>query len=105
MLQDFGFDVAHTGSQKSSLFPWDNAGGSSSTEGFGMPGSDHIHIDHVDVRIRGSSLGRRDSSLVPSQLESLVGGSGFSPAPIRKDFQTLGDDYAFEGKTLYPSPQ
>ncbi|KAG6890416.1 hypothetical protein C0995_008770 [Termitomyces sp. Mi166 len=94
---EFGTQNADLGSQKSSMFPWDNAGGSSSSGVFGMPESDHnTLLDHVEVRMRGSSQSRRDSSLVPSQVGSLMGGLGFSPAGIKRP-QVLDEDYAFEG--------
>ncbi|KAG6911973.1 hypothetical protein DXG01_000221 [Tephrocybe rancida] len=95
---DFGTQIGDPGSQKSSMFPWDNAGGSSSSGAFGMPGSDHnVPVDHVEIRMRGSSQSRRDSSLVPSQVGSLAGGPGFSPAPIKRASQIVDEeDYAFE---------
>ncbi|RDB28700.1 hypothetical protein Hypma_015537 [Hypsizygus marmoreus] len=100
VFADLGFDLGiqkpMTGSQKSSLFPWDNAGGSSSSGAFGMPGSDEIRAEHVEIRLRGSSHSRRDSSLVPSQVGSFAGGPGLSPAPIRHGSQVAGEDYAFE---------
>ncbi|KAF8078636.1 Rec8 like protein-domain-containing protein [Lyophyllum atratum] len=96
---DLGTRNMEFGSQKSSLFPWDNAGGSSSSGmyGPGMPGSDtNLHVDHVEIRLRGSSRSRRDSSLVPSQMGSLAGGPGFSPALVPRESQVLGEDYAFD---------
>lgn len=95
------------GSQRSSLFPWDNAGGSTSSGAFEMPGSNDLHIDAVEVRLRGSSQSHRDSSLIPSQAGSLAGGPGFSPAPIRRG-SYLGEDYAFDGKaftSIWMSPR
>ncbi|GLB36139.1 putative N terminus of Rad21 / Rec8 like protein [Lyophyllum shimeji] len=75
----------------------DLASGSSSSGAFGMPGSDtNLHIDHVEIRMRGSSESRRGSSLVPSQVGSLAGGPGFLPAPMKRVSQMLGEDYAFE---------
>ncbi|KAJ7293565.1 hypothetical protein C8J57DRAFT_1269366 [Mycena rebaudengoi] len=94
------FDIAPlqpvSGSQKSSLFPWDNAGGaSSSVGGFGpLGGSDQISVDRAEVKMRGSSLSRRESSLVPSQAGS-VGGLDLS-SPFRKNSQGFGEDYAFD---------
>ncbi|KAJ2920204.1 hypothetical protein MD484_g235, partial [Candolleomyces efflorescens] len=81
------------GSQKSSLFPWDNAGGPSSSSAnapFGV--DDNIPIDHVEIRLRGSSRSRR-SSVAPSQSGLAAGGVGFSPivqgtpAPINADYE------------------
>ncbi|KAF9456189.1 Rec8 like protein-domain-containing protein [Collybia nuda] len=101
LLQNFDFGVDLVGSQKSSLFPWDNAGGCSSNGTFGVHGSNRTYFtDRADMKLRESSLGRRDSSsLVPSQLESLVSGQGFSPAPIRKFSQFLDEDYMLEANT------
>ncbi|KAJ7071043.1 Rec8 like protein-domain-containing protein [Mycena amicta] len=80
-----------SGSQRSSLFPWDNAGGGSSSAGGGPMGSDHVSIDRADVKMRGGSLSRRESSLVPSQAGS-VDGLQISV----KSSQMVGEDYAFE---------
>ncbi|KAG6868589.1 hypothetical protein C0993_000615 [Termitomyces sp. T159_Od127] len=94
---EFGTHIADLGSQKSSMFPWDNAGGSSSSGAFGIAESDHnTPLDFIDTRIRGSSQSRRDSSLVPSQGGSLTGDPGLSPAGVKKS-QVLDEDYAFEG--------
>jgi len=94
------FDIAAqlpaSGSQRSSLFPWDNAGGgSSSAAEFGPMGSDRISVDRADIRMRGSSLTRRDSSLAPSQSGSALDGLEFSPG-FAKSSQALGEDYAFD---------
>ncbi|KAH7910942.1 Rec8 like protein-domain-containing protein [Hygrophoropsis aurantiaca] len=71
------------GSQRSALFPWDNAGNSSSVSG-GMPGtnrksSDRLSVDRAETRIRGSSFSRRGSSVVASQI-SFPGALGESPS-------------------------
>ncbi|KAJ7038216.1 Rec8 like protein-domain-containing protein [Mycena alexandri] len=94
------FDIAPplpaSGSQRSSLFPWDNAGGgSSSGPEVGPMGSDRISVDRADVRMRGSSLSRRESSLVPSQNGSALDALEFSPR-LAKSSQALGEDYAFD---------
>ncbi|KAJ6575101.1 hypothetical protein B0H19DRAFT_1254715 [Mycena capillaripes] len=93
------FDIAPlppSGSQRSSLFPWDNAGGgSSSAADFAPMGSDRISVDRADIRMRGSSLSRRDSSLVPSQNGSVADGLEFSPG-FAKSSQAFGEDYAFD---------
>ncbi|KAF6766048.1 Rec8 like protein-domain-containing protein [Ephemerocybe angulata] len=71
------------GSQRSSLFPWDNAGPSSSSANPGL-GDDindnNIPIDHVEIRLRGSSRSRK-SFVAPSQVGG-VAGPGFSPIVI-----------------------
>ncbi|KAJ7103545.1 Rec8 like protein-domain-containing protein [Mycena belliarum] len=99
------FDIAPqappSGSQRSSLFPWDNAGGASSSVGGGPLGSDHISVDRAEVRMRGSSLSRRDSSLVPSQTGSVVEALEFSP---NKGSLGVGEDYAFDGTILITLP-
>ncbi|KAF5317844.1 hypothetical protein D9611_014732 [Ephemerocybe angulata] len=87
-------DSGGPGSQRSSLFPWDNAGPSSSSANPGL-GDDindnNIPIDHVEIRLRGSSRSRK-SSVAPSQVGG-VAGPGFSPivingtpAPMDVDF-------------------
>ena len=81
------------GSQKS-MFPWDNAGASSSVVGHIF--SDQPDFAHVDVRLRSGSLSRKGSPLskgspMPrrSRSGSLIGGispavhisRGFDPDP------------------------
>ncbi|KAF9044550.1 hypothetical protein BDZ89DRAFT_1059027 [Hymenopellis radicata] len=94
----FGLDVEEPGSQsqsqKSSLFPWDNAGFLSSSSGVGLPegGSDRVNVERADVRIRGSSVSRtREDSLVPSQS-----GSGVAMSPGFDKGLQMGEDYRFE---------
>lgn len=89
---------SHGGSQRSGLFPWDHAGISSSS---GMPvgiGSDKIHFnDHVEVRMRGSSLtrSRRGSSVVGSIAPV---GTIASPASFKGSVGELaGVDVEFDG--------
>lgn len=93
------------GSQRSSLFPWDNAGASSSNGNAadaGLPGSENF-VDHVDVRLRSNSLSHRDSSIVPSQRGSiLIGGIGFSPVLSGRGSQVIGElDFAFDGVFIF----
>ncbi|KAJ3909511.1 Rec8 like protein-domain-containing protein [Lentinula edodes] len=99
---NFSFDLGslgrQEGSQRSSLFPWDNAGAgpSSSVDAFGG-GSDRVSIDRAEIRIRGSSFSRRESSLVPSQNGS-TGIRGISPGDIRiRGSQVIGEDFVFSG--------
>ena len=83
------------GSQRSSLFPWDNAGASSSNGNVadaGFPGSENF-VDHVDVRLRSSSLSHH-SPIIPSVA---IGSIGFSPVPSGKGSQVFGEDFAFDG--------
>ena len=87
------------GSQRSSLFPWDNAGASSSNGNAAdavLPGSENF-IDHVDVRLRSNSLSHQ-SPIVPSIATV---GIGFSPVPSGRGSQVFGEDFAFDGN-LYP---
>ncbi|EPT04358.1 hypothetical protein FOMPIDRAFT_1058151 [Fomitopsis schrenkii] len=53
-----------SGSQRSALFPWDNAGASSSAAG-GPLGSARGSIARADTRLRGSSLSSRHASPLP----------------------------------------
>ena len=90
-----------SGSHKSSLFPWDNAGLSSSVTGapFEM-GSDRISIGQVDVRLKDASVGRssgREGSLAPSQLNSGPGTLGFSPKAMGSH---INDSFEFDGREL-----
>ena len=83
------------GSQRSSLFPWDNAGASSSNGNAadgGLPGSENL-VDHVDVRLRSNSLSHH-SPIVPSIATA---GIGFSPIPSGRGSQVFGEDFAFDG--------
>ncbi|KAH7883571.1 hypothetical protein F5I97DRAFT_1537861 [Phlebopus sp. FC_14] len=85
------------GSQRSSLFPWDNAGISSSVTGEALElntrNFDVVNVDQADVRLRGSSASRRGSSL-PSHPGSLQPGVG-SPAVFLGSTQP-DDDFAFD---------
>lgn len=84
------------GSQKSSLLPWDNAGiGSSSSVAGGTFGSDNIPVDHVEIKMRGSSMSRRGSSLAPSLPPG--SGPGLSPAPLGVVHASDDDIMPFEG--------
>ncbi len=95
----FGIDPSPeeppTQSQRSSLFPWDNAGVFSSSSGGGglADGSDRISVDRADIRMRGSSVSRRESSLIPSASAT---GLGLSPSVADRGSQ-VGADYRFEG--------
>ena len=59
-------------------------------------GSDRISVDRAEIKIRGSSLSRRESSLVPSHGGSAVDALEFSPG-LPKSSQVVGEDYAFDG--------
>ena len=86
-------------SQRSSLFPWDNAGASSSNGNAadaGFPGSENF-VDHVDVRLRSNSLSHH-SPIVPSIA---TGGIGFSPVPSGRGSQVFGEDFVFDGDLSY----
>ncbi|KII94383.1 hypothetical protein PLICRDRAFT_425757 [Plicaturopsis crispa FD-325 SS-3] len=100
----FGYEPVGTqevqGSQRSSLFPWDHAGASSSDgAAFDIPGSGsaRISIDRAEVRLRRSRSGsRRASSIVPSHIGSGMGGVAFSPATLGKGSQLDGEDFVFD---------
>ncbi|KAJ3863071.1 Rec8 like protein-domain-containing protein [Lentinula novae-zelandiae] len=105
---NFSFDLGslgrQEGSQRSSLFPWDNAGAgpSSSVDAFGG-GSDRVSIDRAEIRIRGSSFSRRESSLVPSQNGS-TGIRGISPGDIGiRGSQVIGEDFTMNTNTQIDS--
>lgn len=96
---EFGLDIVQGSlSQRSALFPWDNAGGSSSVSGavfLGRHSSDKISVDHAETRLRGSSLSRRGSS-IPSQQGDVFGGAGgFLASP-----QIIDDDFVFNGTSI-----
>ncbi|KAF8274080.1 Rec8 like protein-domain-containing protein [Lactarius quietus] len=88
-----------TDSQKSSLFPWDNAGLSSSAAGAPFDiGSDRISIGHDELRLKDTSAGRnsgRESSLVPSQNSGPVT-FGFSPGTFGKTGSQINDSFEFD---------
>ena len=90
----------NTDSQKSSLFPWDNAGLSSSAAGVPFDiGSDRISIGHDDHRLKDISTGRnsgRENSLVPSQNSGPVT-FGFSPGAFGKTGSQINDSFEFDG--------
>lgn len=96
----------NSGSQRSSLFPWDNAAGSSSTNGaVGHPGSvgDRMSLDNADVRVRGprdSQNGSGAGSPLPhSRAGSLTGiNVGISSGRFSARNSVLGgEDFQFEG--------
>jgi hypothetical protein len=91
-----------SGSHKSSLFPWDNAGISSSVAGapFEM-GSDRLSLGQDDVRLKDGSVGRssgREGSLVPSHLNSGPGTLGLSPRTFEKIGSHINDSFEFDGR-------
>ena len=95
-------DAAH-GSQRSSLFPWDNAGPSSSVMNgpYSIPEGDPV-VDEIDVRLRSSSLSRRESPLPPSRGGSLQLAPGFGFSPAQTGQNLFGEDFAFDGKKVAP---
>ena len=82
-------------SQKTSFFPWDHAGSSSSVDvGFAFGGSDIV--PEADVRLRSRSLSQpRAGSLVPSRRGSVT--SGLSPVISMHGSQLLDEDFVFDG--------
>lgn len=97
-LDDFGNMRGSGGSQRS-LFPWDNAGPSSSSRNAATPDIDNP-IEQVNIRLRSESpTSRREGSLPQSQRTSIVGGLTFSPMiGKRGGSQIMGEDFAFHGK-------
>lgn len=91
----------NSGSQRTSLFPWDNAGGTggpSSSSGQEAFAGDEVPIDHVEIRLRGSSRSRRSSVAPPSQQGgSVIAGHGFSPI-INETPAGMDVDYEFNGE-------
>ena len=97
-----GFDDADfmnpsSGTQRSAFFPWDNAGGSSSADGFAsLHGNSDIQtLENADIRLSRSRSGslKNSFSLTLSQSGSMTGfSSRFSPG-------ITGDDFRFEGKS------
>ena len=85
-------------SQRTALFPWDMAGGSSSVSaregGIQLHTNDGMSVEHADARLRGSSASRRGSSLpsLPGNLQAVAG----SPAVILPTIQS-DDDFVFNG--------
>ena len=105
--QNLGFDLGPretaNGSQRSSLFPWDNAGPSSSTGNGAFPIiGDEQAVVPVDIRMRSSSVSRRDSPLAPSlrgRLPPQNITAGLSPTAAGRNVQIFGEDFAFDGNT------
>lgn len=86
-------------SKPSGLFPWDHAGHGSSVfgqdeGGFRLQDIDKMIVDHAETRLDGSSLIRRDSSIL-SRHGSLRP-SIESPVVAFQSFQ-MDDDFAFDG--------
>jgi len=99
-LEDFDKVGGSAGSQRTSLFPWDNAGASSSGGGNDAdPDIDHP-IEPVNVTLLGSVNSRRESSLAPSQRGSVVGGLTFSPLIGKGGSQIMEEDFAFDGEAI-----
>jgi hypothetical protein len=79
------------------MFPWDNAGASSSAGGHMF--NDVVDFAQVDIRLRSSSLSRKGSPLqrgspLPRRSRSgsvLVGIGGFSPTGARGTQNVDGD--------------
>ncbi|ESK86634.1 rad21 rec8 n terminal domain protein [Moniliophthora roreri MCA 2997] len=96
---NFSFDLSSneklTGSQLSSLFPWDNAGAdiSSSVGGAFGGGSERVAFDPAEVKIRGSSVSKREGSLPLSQNGSITAARGISPGDFGRNSQVFGEDF------------
>jgi len=94
-----GLHESFSQSQKTFLFPWDNAGPSSASGAapFGPSSIDQVFEGQADVHLRGSSRSRRGDSLAPSQIGSNLVAGEFSPAPGGRGSQGLAEDYEFDG--------
>ncbi|KAH9937716.1 Rec8 like protein-domain-containing protein [Fomitopsis serialis] len=83
-----------SGSQRSALFPWDNAGASSSVAGgpldFGKEGSARPSFGRADTRLRGSSLNSRHGSPLPG------GRVPESPADFGAKSSYSGEGFEFD---------
>ncbi|KAF4623751.1 hypothetical protein D9613_001795 [Agrocybe pediades] len=103
---NLGFDIgtggSGNGSQRSSLFPWDNAGGRASSSSGNVPfaqiDSEQHPVEYVDVRLRSSSISRHGSPMVHNSQRGSVQGAGisFSPAQGGRGSQAFGEDFQFE---------
>jgi meiotic recombination protein REC8, fungi type len=94
--------VQNSFSQRSALFPWDDAGASSSISGAVLQGrqsSGKISVDHAETRMRGSSVSRRGSSLL-SQHGEVFGGAGGFPVIINESPQLNDEDFVFNGTSI-----
>jgi hypothetical protein len=96
--------VQNSFSQRSALFPWDNAGVSSSVSGAVLQGrqsSDKISVDHAETRMRGSSVSRRGSSLL-SQHGEVFGGAGGFLGSIDASPQINDEEFLFNSTSNNP---
>lgn len=93
-LLEPGHDLL-SGSQRSAVFPWDNAGASSSVNGaldFGRNSSVRRSFGRADTRLRGSSVSsRRESPAVPGRHSDSPSGFGHRNLEI-------GENFEFDGK-------
>ena len=91
------FGVNLSGGSDNSVFPWDNAAGAASSNGwFGLPGG---VVDNVDLRLKDISPLSRRSSLG----QRYSGGVRSSPGNITVigSPRIMGeDDYMFDGKRV-----
>lgn len=87
------------GSQKS-MFPWDNAGASSSAGG--QMFSDQVDITHADIGLRSTPLSRRGSPLLRRSRSGsvLAGISMLSPAAGAHSSQVSGEDLVGDGELV-----
>ncbi|KAL0581624.1 R8 protein [Marasmius crinis-equi] len=104
---EFSFDLGSNeklGSQRSSLFPWDNAGADiSSSVGGAGGGSDRVVFERAEVRLRGSSVSRREGSLPLSQNGSISGIRGISPGDFGRSSQIIGEDFTLRDEVEEPA--
>jgi hypothetical protein len=83
------------------MFPWDNAGATSSAGGRFL--SDRVDFADADVRLHDSPL---RSPLTYSRSGSAVVGLGtISSATEGRGSQAFGEEFAVEGESIKPSEQ
>jgi hypothetical protein len=71
--------------------------GPSSSVGVRGDDSDKVSIDRAEIRMRGSSFSRRESSLAPSQNGSAVRGISPGDIVIRGSQGDIGENFVFSG--------
>lgn len=93
-LLEPGHDLL-SGSQRSAVFPWDNAGASSSVNGaldFGRNSSVRRSFGRAETRLRGSSVSsRRESPAVPGRHSDSPSGFGHRNLEIGENFEFDGE--------------
>lgn len=95
----FGIDVQAKdsfGSQRS-MFPWDNAGATSSAGGHFL--SDRVDVADADVRLRESPL-RSPFTYRSRSGSAIVGLGAISSATGGRSSQAFGEEFAIDGESI-----